>query len=162
MSLLYSLTNGANLQDFVTHVSDDFDSNQSTKQYNYRMIAESERATILGLDEAVALPPAFTRRLTGVTIADVVRLMAVSLFGVFAFDTRLRDRDGSSALNLPCVMLSPIIDKWSKIIFAFSFTIMHEMNQIANSSAPSEYQLLVWDNTDFILKYSLEVEINTT
>jgi hypothetical protein len=51
------------------------------------------------LDEAVALSPAFTPRLTGVIIADVVRLLAVR-FLVFAFETRLRD---SSAPILTCM-----------------------------------------------------------
>jgi hypothetical protein len=84
--------------------------------------AENERAATFGRDEAVELSLAFTRRLTGVNIADVVRLMAVTFFGVFAFETRfgvfafetrLRDRVGSSALDLPSVILSPMIDKWS-------------------------------------------------
>jgi hypothetical protein len=34
------------------------------------MTAEIERSATFGLDEAVALSPAFTRRLIGVTAAD--------------------------------------------------------------------------------------------
>jgi hypothetical protein len=56
------------------------------------MTAESERAATFDRDQAMALSPAFTRGLTWVTILDVVRLMAVTFFGVFAFETHLRNK----------------------------------------------------------------------
>jgi hypothetical protein len=70
------------------------------------MTAESERAATFGRDEVGELSSAFTRQLTEVTTGCGSFIGSYFLWGLCP-ETRLWDELGSSALNLPCMILSP-------------------------------------------------------